>query len=91
MTPLDIAMASSGQAYYRVVTAKGVPLGAVPTTTDQRRAMASAKAAAAHYPGCYVEELEVSVRRRRVYRPRTTMASTEPQPASASRLSTSGE
>lgn len=81
MTPLDIAMASSGQAYYRVVTAKGVPLGAVPATTDQRRAMASAKAAAAHYPGCYVEELEVSVRRRRVYRPRPAQAESFDIPA----------
>lgn len=70
MTPFDMALAASGQTLYRVVTARGAPLAAVPATSDQRRAMASAKAAAPHYPGCYVEEVEVQVRRRRVYRPR---------------------
>lgn len=63
-------LAASGQTLYRVVTAKGAPLAAIPATPDQRRAMASAKAAVPHYPGCYVEEVEVQVRRRRVYRPR---------------------
>ena len=63
-------LAASGQTLYRVVTAKGAPLAAIPATPDQRRAMASAKAAAPDYPGCYVEEVEVQVRRRRVYQPR---------------------
>lgn len=70
MTPFDIALAASGQALYRVVTAKGTPIAAVPASPDQRKAMASAKAASADYPGCYVEEVEITVRRRRVYRPR---------------------
>lgn len=78
MTPFDMALAASGQTLYRVVTAKGAPLAAIPVTPDQRRAMASAKAAVAHYPGCYVEEVEVQVRRRRVYRPRPAQVSADP-------------
>ena len=74
MTPFDMVLAASGQTLYRVVTAKGAPLAAIPATPDQRRAMASAKAAVPHYPGCYVEEVEVLVRRRRVYRPRPAVA-----------------
>lgn len=70
MTPFDMAIAASGQTLYRVVTAKGAPLAAIPATADQRRAMTSAKTAAPDYPGCYVEEVQVVVRRRRVYRPR---------------------
>lgn len=70
MTPFDMAIAASGQTLYRVVTAKGAPLAAIPATHDQRKAMALAKAAAPSWPGCYVEEVEVQVRRRRVYQPR---------------------
>jgi len=75
MTPFDMILAASGQTHYRVVTAKGAPLAAIHTTPDQRRAMAFAKSAAPEYPGCYVEEVEVQVRRRRVYRPRPAMRS----------------
>lgn len=78
MTPFDMILAASGQTLYRVVTAKGAPLAAIPTTSDQRRAMASAKAAVPHYPGCYVEEVEVQVRRRRVYRPRPAEPAPDP-------------
>lgn len=74
MTALQIAEAYAGRPLYRVVTARGVPLGAVPATEDQKKAMAHAKAAAPHYPGCYVEEIEVSVRRRKVYAPRPAKA-----------------
>lgn len=78
MTPFDMILAASGQTLYRVVTAKGAPLAAIPATSDQRRAMASAKAAVPHYPGCYVEEVEVQVRRRRVYRPKPAAPAPDP-------------
>lgn len=71
MSPFDIAVAASGQALYRVVTAKGAPIAAIPATSDQRQAMASAKNAVEQYPGCYVQEAEIVVRLRRVYRPRS--------------------
>lgn len=70
MSPFDIAIAASGQVMFRVVTARGVPIASIPATPDQRKAMQSAKVAVATYEGCYVEELEIVVRRRRVYRPR---------------------
>ena len=45
--------------------------------------MAHAKAAVPHYPGCYVEEIEVSVRRRKVYAPRPAKADPFAIPAMA--------
>lgn len=74
MTPLDLATAASGRTMYRVVTARGVPLAGVPVTDDLRRARDQAKALAERYPGCWVEAVEVVVRRRRVYKPRPAPA-----------------
>lgn len=70
MTPFDMALAASGQTLYRVVTAKGAPIASVTVTDDRLAAQARARQASQTYPGCYVEEVAITVRRRRVYRPR---------------------